>query len=197
MPTLLLASTSRYRRELLARLGLPFACEAPAVDETAMPGEAPEALAHRLARAKAESSVRPDRVVIGADQVPSLDGAPLRKPGSHPAALSQLIACQGKTVSFYTAVTLLDGRTGERAETVDRTDVEFATLPRAELDRYLAIEQPYDCAGGFKAEGLGILLFERIVSQDPTALLGLPLIWVARTLVRVGLNPLAATLAPR
>lgn len=197
MPTLVLASTSRYRRELLGRLGLPFECRAPEVDESQRHGESPEALAARLGAAKAERCAAPGLVVIGADQVPSLDGRALGKPGSHAAALQQLTACQGKTVTFYTAVTIVDGSSGRRAATVDRTDVEFARLPAAALERYLAIEQPYDCAGGFKAEGLGIVLFERIVSQDPTGLLGLPLIWVARTLREAGLDPLDPAAPPR
>ncbi len=193
MPTLVLASTSRYRRELLARLNLPFECRAPDVDETPVPGEAPESLARRLAAAKAQACAAPGLVVIGADQVASLDGRPLGKPGGHDAALEQLLACRGKTVCFYTAVCIADGTSGRRWQTVDRTDVAFATLSRAALDRYLRIEEPYDCAGGFKAEGLGIVLFERIVSQDPTALTGLPLIWVARTLSEAGIDPLSAT----
>ena len=196
MPTLLLASTSRYRRELLARLALPFDCRAPEVDETPHPAEPPEALAARLAAAKAERCAAPGVVVIGADQVPSLDGRALGKPGTHAAALEQLTACQGKTVIFYTAVTILDGVTGRRFSTVDRTEVEFTRLPAAALERYLRREKPYDGAGGFTAEGLGIVLFERIGSQDPTGLLGLPLIWVARTLRQTGLDPLDPQAAP-
>ncbi|HEY8521210.1 MAG TPA: Maf family nucleotide pyrophosphatase [Gammaproteobacteria bacterium] len=196
MRRLLLASTSPYRRELLARLGLPFETLAPRADETPRSGEPPRELALRLARAKAESALPTDAVVIGSDQVPSLDGRPLAKPGSHAAALEQLLACQGKTVAFYTAVVVIDAADGRRWETVDRTDVAFRTLGRDDLDRYLAAERPYDCAGGFKAEGLGVVLFERIVSEDPTALIGLPLIALARMLREAGLDPLAPRRAP-
>ena len=191
MPRLILASTSRYRQELLSRLGLPFEVRAPAVDESAAPGEPPAALASRLAGTKAQSVHVADAVVIGADQVASLDGQRLRKPGAHDVALQQLLACQGKTVVFHTAVTVIDGTSGKHWSHLDRTDVHFATLGSTELDRYLRIEKPYDCAGSFKAEGLGVALFERIVSSDPTALIGLPLIWLSRTLIYAGLDPLA------
>jgi septum formation protein len=191
MARLILASTSRYRRELLGRLGLPFATASPAADESSKAGEPPAALAERLAVAKARSVVAPDAVVIGADQVASLHGERLRKPGGHEAALRQLLACQGKIVVFHTAVMVLDHPTGRSWSHVDRTDVHFATLGSAALDRYLKLEQPYDCAGSFKAEGLGVALFERVVCEDPTALIGLPLIWLARTLTAAGLDPLA------
>ena len=189
--TLLLASTSRYRRELLGRLGLPFEVRPPAADEAALPGEAPERMAARLAAAKAQSIAASDAIVIGSDQVASLDGRLLRKPGRHDAALAQLEDCQGKTVVFHTGVFVLDAASGRSWVHVDETDVRFARRPRRELDRYLAIERPYDCVGSFKAEGLGIALFERIESRDPTALLGLPLIWLAGALRDAGLDPLA------
>jgi len=188
---LLLASTSRYRRELLGRLGLAFEARPPATDESALPGEAPERMAARLAAAKARSVAAPDAVVIGSDQVASLEGRLLRKPGRHDIALAQLGDCQGKTVVFHTAVFVLDTPTGRSWAHVDQTDVRFARRTRAELDRYLAIEQPYDCVGSFKAEGLGVALFESIDSRDPTALIGLPLIWLAATLKEAGLDPLA------
>jgi septum formation protein len=191
----LLASTSAYRRELLRRLGLPFEARAPTTDESAVPGEPPERMAARLAAAKARSITAPDAVVIGSDQVASLDGRLLRKPGRHEIALAQLQDCQGKTVVFHTGVFVLDTRTARSWAHVDRTDVRFARRSAAELDRYLAIEQPYDCAGSFKAEGLGVALFESIESRDPTALIGLPLIWLAATLKEAGLDPLAP--APR
>jgi septum formation protein len=192
MACLILASTSRYRRELLSRLGLSFQTRSPEVDESAAPGELPSALAERLAAAKADSVCAPDLVVIGADQVASLDGLRLRKPGTHEAALRQLWSCQGKTVIFDTAVAVVDGRNHHRWAHRDRTEVHFATLGEPELDRYLRIDEPYDCAGSFKAEGLGVALFERIVSNDPTALVGLPLIWLSRTLTAAGFDPLAA-----
>ncbi|HEX6998493.1 MAG TPA: Maf family nucleotide pyrophosphatase [Gammaproteobacteria bacterium] len=196
MRRLVLASTSPYRGALLARLGLPFDTVAPRADETPGPAEPPRELARRLAAAKAQSVLPADAVVIGSDQVPSLDGRPLGKPGTHAAALEQLLACQGRTVAFYTAVVVIDGADGRRWETVDRTEVAFRRLGRADLDRYLAAERPYDCAGGFKAEGLGVVLFERIVSEDPTALIGLPLIALARMLREAGLDPLASRPAP-
>jgi septum formation protein len=157
-----------------------------------VPGEAPRAMAERLAAAKAASIADVDAVVIGSDQVASLDGRVLRKPGGHSAALQQLEACQGRCVIFDTAVAVVDNRTGRRWQHVDRTQVGFARLPRAALDRYLTIEQPYDCAGSFKAEGLGVALFDYIESTDPSALIGLPLIWLAATLRSAGVDPLAA-----
>jgi len=190
---LILASTSRYRRELLSRLGLPFEARAPDAPELAIDGEPPAAMAARLALAKARSIDAPDSLVIGSDQVASLDGQLLRKPGDHAAALRQLEACQGRTVIFDTAVAVIDTRTGATLEHVDRTEVRFASLESAALDRYVQREQPLDCAGSFKSEGLGVALFERIDSSDPTALIGLPLIWLARALRELGVDPLGPT----
>ncbi len=190
---LILASTSRYRRELLSRLGLPFEARAPDAQELAIEGEAPATMAARLALAKARSIDTPDALVIGSDQVASLDRQLLRKPGDHAAAVRQLEACQGRTVIFDTAVAVIDTRTGATLEHVDRTEVRFATLETAALDRYVQREQPLDCAGSFKSEGLGVALFERIDSSDPTALIGLPLIWLARALRELGVDPLGAT----
>lgn len=191
-PRLCLASTSRYRRELLARLGLPFDVQAPGTDEAAIAGEAPERMAERLADAKARSIQIESAIVIGSDQVASLDGALLRKPGAHDVALRQLEACQGKTVIFHTGVTVLDTASGQSWSHIDETRVKFARLERPALERYLAIEQPYDCVGSFKAEALGVALFERIESHDPTALIGLPLIWLTAALRKAGIDPLAA-----
>jgi len=188
---LVLASSSRYRRALLERLGLPFESIAPEVDETALPGEAPEALAIRLAAAKAQAVRGGGTVVIGSDQVASLGGEVLRKPGTHERALEQLDRCQSRTVSFHTAVCVVRDADGHRWQWVDHTRVAFARHSRDALDAYLRREQPYDCAGGFKAEGLGIALFERIDSEDPTALIGLPLIRLAAILAEAGLDPLA------
>jgi septum formation protein len=191
MSRLVLASTSPYRSALLARLGLPFTTLAPHVDEGGRAEERAGELAARLALAKARAVAAPGTIVLGSDQVAALGGKILRKPGTHAAALEQLLACQSRVVEFHTAVALIDV-SGERVwQTLDRTAVHFARLSAAALDRYLRIEQPYDCAGGFKAEGLGIALFERIESADPTALVGLPLIWVAATLRAAGLDPLA------
>ena len=186
MNPLLLASTSRYRRELLERLGMPLETARPDVDETPAPGEAPAALAVRLARAKAaEVAVRrPGRWVIGSDQVAELNGAPLGKPGTVEAAQAQLAAMSGQAVAFHTAVSLqCDGRV---LEAVDVTTERFRVLQADEIARYVAAEMPLDCAGSFKCEGLGITLFEAIENSDPTALIGLPLIAVARLLREAG-----------
>jgi len=193
---MILASTSKYRRELLGRLGLPFDAVAPGVDETPLAGEAPRDLAARLGAAKARSVRATDAVVIGSDQVASLEGVVLRKPGGAAAALRQLEAAQGNTVLFHTAVTVIDTTAAREWSYVDLTEVRFARLPRAALERYLEIDQPFDCAGSFKSEGLGVALFERVETTDPTALIGLPMIWLAAALRSAGLDPLAVR-APR
>jgi septum formation protein len=190
MKAVVLASGSRYRRELLARLGLPFESSVPDVDETPEPGELPAALAARLALAKAKSIRRADAIVIASDQVAALDGRLLGKPGNHDAALGQLEACQGREVVFHTAVCVSSDHGRTINEHVDLTRVRFRQRSRAELSRYLDRDQPLDCAGGFKAEALGIALFESIESHDPTALIGLPLIWLANALRTAGLDPL-------
>lgn len=190
MPPIVLASTSRYRRELLGRLGLPFTAIAPDAEELAIEGEAPAAMAARLALAKARGVQAVGALVIGSDQVASLDGRLLRKPGTPEVAVEQLVAAQGRTVLFHTAVALLDTRSGRLAEYVDRTEVVFRRLERAALDQYVRLERPLDCAGSFKSEGLGVVLFERISSDDPTALIGLPLIWLAEALRTMGADPL-------
>jgi septum formation protein len=190
MPQIILASTSRYRRELLSRLRLPFATRSPDVREDAIEGELPETMAARLALAKARSIAVPAAIVIGSDQVASLDGRLLRKPGTADAAVSQLRAAQGKTVLFHTAVAVVAADSGETLQHVDRTEVRFRTLDGAALERYVRLESPLDCAGSFKSEGLGVALFERISSEDPTALIGLPLIFVAEALRKLGADPL-------
>jgi septum formation protein len=190
MPELILASTSRYRAALLGRLGMPFRVAAPLTDETPLTGEMPNALALRLSLLKARSVAAPDALVIGSDQVAALGRQTLGKPGDHATALKQLMACQGRTVTFYTAVTVLETRSQRSWQGLDRTRVHFADLDAAAIDQYLRRERPYDCAGGFKAEGLGIALFTRIESDDPTGLLGLPLIWLCRTLRQAGFEPL-------
>ena len=192
MRPLVLASTSTYRRALLDRLGLPFTAMAPAVDETPEPGELPALLAARLARRKALAPAVDDAVVIGADQVATLDGAAIGKPGNRAAALTQLEACQGRSMLFHTAVAVFDKRSGRLLEHIDLTRVHFARRSREELERYVDLEPAFDCAGGFKAEALGIVLFQSIESRDPTALIGLPLIWLAATLREIGFDPLAA-----
>lgn len=193
MRRLVLASTSPYKQALLARLALPFEAVAPGVEETAAPGEAPAHLALRLARAKAGAAAAgaaAGTVVVGADQVPALGEDVLRKPGDHATAARQLAACGGRTVVFHTAAVVADTQTGRSWETVDVTEVDFADLTPERIERYLCLERPYDCAGGFKAEGLGIVLFDAIRSRDPTALIGLPLIWLAGRLRAIGLDPL-------
>ena len=190
MPQIILASTSRYRRELLERLRVPFATRSPNVPELARDGEAPARMAARLALAKARSITDRNAIVIGSDQVASLDERLLRKPGSADVAVAQLRAAQGKVVQFHTAVAVIATDTGETLEHVDRTAVRFRSLDDAALERYVGLESPLDCAGSFKAEGLGVALFEQISSEDPTALIGLPLIFVAHALKLLGADPL-------
>jgi septum formation protein len=183
---LVLGSTSPYRRALLDRLGLPFDVARPEVDETPAPGESPAALALRLARAKAAAvaAAHPGAWVIGSDQVADLDGAPLGKSGSREAAIAQLEAMSARAVVFRTAVSVRRGDVAHDA--VDATRVRFRPLTRAEIERYVDAETPFDCAGSFKSEGLGIALFDAIETSDPTALVGLPLIATARLLRAAG-----------
>lgn len=187
MTRLLLASTSRYRRELLERLRLPFEAVAPEVDESPLPGESPAALANRLAEAKARAVAlrHPGAWAIGSDQVAELDGQPLGKPGGRERAFEQLRACSGREVRFHTAFCLARGDADSLAG-ADLTRVVFRPLDDAEIGRYLDAEQPYDCAGSFKCEGLGISLFEAIDNRDPTALVGMPLIALSAALRRAG-----------
>ena len=187
MTRLILASTSTYRRELLARLRLPFDVARPEVDERPLPGETPTYLAERLAIAKARviAEREPRAFVIGSDQVAELGEQPLGKPGSRDGAIAQLGAMSGREVRFRTAVCLQ--RQGDAPRiAMDTTTVRFRSLPLAEIERYVDAEQPLDCAGSFKSEGLGIALFEAIDSSDPTALIGLPLIATARLLREAG-----------
>lgn len=188
MPRLTLASTSRYRRELLERLRLPFAVARPEVDETALPGETPLALAIRLAEAKAQAVARTltgDSWALGSDQVADLDGRPLGKPGGRNAAIAQLRAMSGGMVRFHTALCLAHAD-GRALAAIDLTEVRFRALADAEIERYVDAEQPFDCAGSFKSEGLGIALFESIDNRDPTALIGLPLIATCTLLRQAG-----------
>jgi septum formation protein len=192
-PALILASTSRYRRELLERLRLPFEVLAPQVDEAARAGEAPATLAERLALAKADAvaALHPRAVVIGADQVADLDGQPIGKPGDHPRAVAQLRAMSGRSVVFHTAVAVRRADIGYARVLVAPVRVQFRALTDLEIDHYLRAEQPYDCAGSAKAEALGIALLEAIHSDDPTALIGLPLIRTCTLLREAGLDPLS------
>ncbi len=186
---LVLGSTSRYRRELLQRLNLPFDVAAPDVDETPLPGEAPRALALRLALAKARAVAQqhPDAVVIGSDQVADLAGEPLGKPGEHERAVQQLRQMRDQTVVFQTAVAVVCIATGFEQVDLAPVEVKFRALTDEEIERYLRVEQPYDCAGSAKSEGLGISLLDAIHSDDPTALIGLPLIRTCRMLRAAGL----------
>ena len=192
LPSLILGSTSRYRRELLERLRLPFTADAPRVDETPLPGEAPAALATRLALAKARevAARHPGALVIGSDQVADVDGEAIGKPGSHERAVAQLRRMSGRAVVFQTAVAVVRPDTGfEQVERVPVT-VRFRALDDNEIERYLQLEQPYDCAGSAKCETLGIALLSAIESDDPTALVGLPLIRTSALLRAAGLDPL-------
>ena len=190
-PPLILASTSRYRRELLQRLRLPFEVLSPEVDETPRPGEAPAALALRLALAKARAvqTRRPEAVVIGSDQVADLDGEPIGKPHTHERAVAQLTRLSGRSVVFQTGVAVV--APGFEQALLAPVRVRFRALAPAEIEHYLRTEQPYDCAGSAKSETLGIALLEAIESDDPTALVGLPLIRTCALLRAAGIDPLA------
>ena len=194
MPTrpIILASTSRYRRELMTRLRLPFDIIAPDVDESPLPGEAPLAMALRLALAKAQAVARlhPQAVVIGSDQVCDLDGLALGKPGNHARATAQLQRLRGRSVQFHTAVAVVCTETGYQAEDLASVQVLFRTLSDDEIETYLRLDEPYDCAGSGRCEALGITLMDAIDSDDPTALVGLPLIRTARLLRGAGIDPL-------
>ena len=191
-PPLILASTSRYRRELLERLRLPFEVVSPEVDETPQPGEMPAELAARLARAKAAAvaTLHPHAVVIGSDQVAELDGQPIGKPGTHERAVQQLRSMRGRSVVFHTAVAVQHVNGGYVSEALAPVTVHFRMLSDAEIEHYLRAEQPYDCAGSAKCETLGIALLQAIESDDPTALVGLPLIRTCELLRAAGVDPL-------
>ncbi len=193
-PRLILASTSRYRRELLERLRLPFEVLSPGVDEAPRSGEAPAALAHRLALAKAHAVAARagDAVVIGSDQVAELDGQAIGKPGSHERAALQLQRMSGQRVVFHTAVAVVRRDRGFERALLAPVTVVFRHLGSDEIERYLRLDTPYDCAGSAKSEALGVALLERIDSDDPTALIGLPLIRTCALLREAGLDPLGA-----
>ena len=185
---LILASTSVYRRQLVDRLGLPYTVVSPATDESPLLDEAPAALAGRLARAKADvvASLHPQSWVIGSDQVAERDGETVGKPGNHAGARRQLRAASGRSLRFHTAVCLRCVASGLASLHCDLTEVKFRAIGDDEIERYLHAELPYDCAGSFKSEGLGIALFESIRSEDPTALIGLPLLALAGMLREAG-----------
>lgn len=183
-PRIVLASTSRYRRELLERLRLPFEVAAPNVDEAPLSGEIPRATALRLAQAKARAvaSAFPDALIIGCDQVAGLDGACLGKPGNHENAIAQLRTMRGKEVVFHTALALLNAKSAAIQAVGVPTAVRFRRYSDREIERYLELEQPYDCAGSAKIEGLGIILVDRVAGDDPSALIGLPLMQLSEML---------------
>ena len=187
---LILGSTSPYRRELLERLRLPFEVQRPEVDETPLDGETPVALAQRLAMAKAQAVAQrfPQAIVIGSDQVADLHGEPLGKPGNHANAVKQLQQMRGQTVVFQTAVAVVCQATGFAQCELAQVKVVFRDFSDESLEHYLHTEQPYDCAGSAKSEGLGIVLLARIDNQDPTALVGLPLLLTCRLLRAAGLS---------
>jgi septum formation protein len=188
MTSLILASTSPYRRELLMRLGLPFQCVAPGVDESPLPTENPHDRAVRLALAKATAvaTKHPSSVVIGSDQIGVCKGEPLEKSGDAERARTQLQWLSGAAASFHTAVAVVQGDPAHSLQFVDTTTVYFRALSEEEIARYVAVEKPFDCAGSFRCEALGVSLFTRVVCEDPTGLIGLPLIAVARALRQLG-----------
>ena len=194
-PTLILGSTSRYRRELLERLRIPFDVVSPNVDETPLANEAPQALACRLAlaKAKAVAAQHPNAVVIGSDQVADLHGEPLGKPGNHERAVLQLQRMRGQTVIFQTAVSVVCQASQFEKTELAQIKVRFRDLSDAEIEAYLRAEEPYDCAGSAKSEGLGIALLDAIDNDDPTALIGLPMIRTARLLRAAGITLLGTT----
>ncbi|MGR8932896.1 MAG: Maf family protein [Gammaproteobacteria bacterium] len=189
---LLLASSSPYRRGLLQKLHLDFVADSPEIDEAPFPGEAPEHLATRLSQEKAAALAEkyPEHLIIGSDQVAVLDGKVLPKPGCRANTIAQLAAASGKIVYFYTGICVFDGRSGQFRTDYDRCAVTFKKLSQEQIARYVDCERPFDCAGGFKAESLGIALFERITGDDPNALVGLPLIKLIALLEEFGVKVL-------
>jgi len=189
-PPLILASTSKYRSELLNKLGIPFETANPAVDETPLPGELPAAIASRLALAKSQaiSSTIPNTLVIGSDQVASIENTVLGKPGNLDRAIDQLTLSSGRCVEFHTAVSVIDINSGNSLSHLETTRVYFRSLTHDQIVRYLEADRPFDCAGSFKAEGMGISLFTKIEGRDPNALVGLPLIGLVEILASFGVE---------
>lgn len=190
MQQLILASTSPYRKELLQRLGLEFVTAAPNVDESRRPGEAPEQLVRRLSADKAQAMAKkfPDALIIGSDQIAVIDAEILTKPGTHENAVRQLQCCSGQVVIFLTGLCLFNARSGKTQIEVVPFRVHFRALNATQIENYLRREQPYNCAGSFKSEGLGIALFERLEGDDPATLIGLPLIRLTRMLEMEGMQ---------
>ena len=193
MKPIILASSSRYRRDLLTRFGLPFAAISPSIDETPLKGETPDALVERLSfgKALAVADDHPDAVVIGSDQVAVRRGEILGKPGTFDNAVEQLLSSAGETLTFLTGLAVIDRTTDTTLRHIDRTNVRFRDLTRAEVERYVELDEPLDCAGSIKSESRGSLLFEAIETSDPAAGIGLPLIKLGAMLRQVGIDPLA------
>lgn len=192
VPALVLASTSRYRRELLERLGLPFSVDTPSVDESVSAGESPQAAALRLSALKAQAVAprHPHALIIGSDQIAELNGQHIGKPGHHAAAVAQLQAMRGQTLRFHTGLSLLNTASGALHSETVTTEVRIRALTDHQIEHYLRREQPYDCAGSAKSEALGIALMESLRGDDPTALIGLPLIALTRMLASEGVDVL-------
>ena len=190
MLPLLLASSSVYRRDLLSRLCLPFSCSSPDIDESHRPGESAAGLVKRLSleKARALAASHPNHLIIGSDQVAVLNGQIIGKPHTHTKAHQQLTSASGASVSFLTGLTLLNSRTGHHQTDCTPFTVHMRTLSAEQIERYLLAEQPYDCAGSFKAEGLGVSLFQRTEGDDATSLVGLPLIRLVDMLLAEGVN---------
>ncbi len=189
---IVLASSSKYRQSLLAKLGIPFECDSPNIDETPLSGETPEALVQRLAleKAKAVAGKHNNSLVIGSDQVATLNGSIITKPGSHASAVKQLEQSSGQAVSFITGLCLFDSANNSYQLISDHYKVHFKTLSRDQIEGYLKQEQPYDCAGSFKSEGLGIALFHKLEGDDPNSLIGLPIIRLIEMLRTHNIDPL-------
>ncbi len=189
-PPLILASSSPYRRQLLSQLNVAFDCVSPSIDEAAKTNETAALLVARLAHEKANAvaNSHPAHLIIGSDQVAVLDGTIMTKPGNHGNAITQLQQCSGKKVTFYTGLVLLNSCTGSLQSTVEPFSVYFRPLNSAAIDRYLTTEKPYDCAGSFKVEGLGITLFDKLDGNDPNSLIGLPLIQLTTMLAKEGIQ---------
>lgn len=189
---LILASSSLYRRKILQKLGIEFDWTSPDIDETPLPDEPPEELVRRLAESKARAltATYPNHLIIGSDQVATLGGNIIGKPGNHQAALAQLEGFSNKTVLFLTGLCLLNSATGQAQISVEEYRVKFRPLSTKQLNNYLEKEQPYDCAGSFKSEGMGIYLFDKLSGDDPNTLIGLPLIALTKMLIKEGIDPL-------
>lgn len=190
--TLILASSSPHRKSLLQKLGLPFICDSPDIDEAPLPDETPAALVERLAREKAQAVAKrhANGLIIGSDQVAVLNNQPLGKPGTQQKAVEQLLACSGKSITFLTGLALYESNSGRCESLVEPCQVFFRPLTSDQITCYVAKEQPLDCAGSFKSEGLGIALFEKLQGDDPNSLIGLPLIQLTRLLERFGIDVL-------